>query len=253
MFKLTTISQILKGGETMKTLGFVLATMFALSVGCFAAVGTVTATIDMYADNAILALPNVPVNPDPMSVFDGSGIDPTYNITRFDAVGQGYTSYDGDPQGPYGNMLLGDGFWCAGAAGQTISYEAIPDGVPDASGNKTDMWISLPGAGNGNGGSAIIGNPFAHTVAIDKGTYTGDHIFFTDGTKLLTWGDAVNNVDAQGNPDPWVSPTMTYFTGFGYDDIWYDNSIGDVYQLDPGKGYWIATYKDNLAMIIPAD
>jgi len=224
----------------MKTLVLVLALTFVLSAGCFA----VQATIDMYADNALLALPQVPLNPDPNAVFASSGIDPMYNIQRWDMLAQGYVGLD--DSGVYGNMLLGDGFWCAGTAGQTISYEAVPDGVPDGSGNKTDMWISLPGAGLGNGGSAIIGNPFAHSVDVDKGSYSGDHIFFTDGTKLLTWGEACQD------PYNWVSPVMTYWAGFGYDDVWFDNTAGP-YQLDPGKGYWIATYRDNLAMIIPAD
>lgn len=219
----------------MRTLVLTLAMVFILSVGCFA----VTATIDMYADNCLLALPNVPLDPNPDSVFVGSGIDPWYNITRWDAIGGGYCSLD--DSGAYGNMLLGEGFWCAGTEGQTISYTALNDGV-----DLTDMWISLPGTGAGTGGLTIVGNPFAHLVDVDKGSYTGDNIFFTDGTTLLTWGEACQD------PYNWVSPTMTYWSGYGYDDVWFDNTAGP-YQLDPGKGYWIGTNKDNLAMIIPAN
>lgn len=224
----------------MKTLVLVLAMMFVMSVGCFA----VTATIDVYNANALLALPNVPINPDPASVFATSGMDPMYNITRWDPIGGGYCSLD--DSGAYGNMLLGDGFWLVGTEGATITYDAVADGVPDAGGKKTDMWISLPGMGNGTGGNAIVGVPFAHNVAVDKGSYTGDHIFFTDGTKLLTWGEACQA------PYNWVGPTMTYWSGFGYDDVWFDNTAGP-YELEAGKGYWIATNVDNLAMIIPAD
>ncbi len=240
MFKSYNISRMLSGGETMKTLVLALALVCMLSAGCLAA----TATIDLYADSALLALPQVPLDPNPDTVFASSGIDPWYNIARWDSIGGGYTYLD--DTGAFGNMLLGDGFWCAGTQGQHIQYDAVLDGVPDSNGNKTDMWISLPGQGNGNGGSAIIGNPFAHSIDVDKGTYTGDNIFFTDGTTMLTWGEACQD------PYNWVSQTLTYWTGFGYDMVWFDNTSGP-YQLDPGMGYWIGTYKDNLAMIIPAD
>lgn len=222
----------------MKTLVLVIAMIFVLSMGCFA----VTASLDVYAENSLLALPNVPLNPDPISVFATSGIDPTYIITRWDAVGQGYASYDGweGEPGAFGNMLLGDAFWLVANGTETITYPALDDGV-----GLTDMWISLPGAGNGIGGSQIIGVPFAHNVAVDKGSYTGDNIFFTDGTALLTWGQACQA------PYNWVSPTMTYWYGVGYDDVWFDNTAGP-YELETGKGYWISTFRDNLAMIIPA-
>jgi len=242
MFKSYTISRMLRGGETMKTLGFVLAFVMAMSVASFAD----TAEFDLYGTSKnMVSLPQVPLNSDPLEVFASSSVDPSYNITRW--TGVGYVSYDPDDPTGYGNMLLGDGFWCGGSKNAVISYEAVADGVPDSNGQMTDMWISLPGAGNGNGGRHLIGTPFAHEILVDKGSYNGDNIFFTDGTTLLTWGEACQD------PYNWIGPTITYWTGLGYDDVWYDGSNPEAMSLMPGRAYWVATSKDNLAMIIPAD
>lgn len=245
MFKVTSKTHyLLKGGETMKKFGLVIGLVVGLSTASFAA--TETVSFDIYQGWNLIAAPCVPVDPAPLSVFAGAidGIDG--NLTRNDPAAGGITwdSLGGDEA--FGNVLLGDGYWLyQNSEGEsTISYEGLPDGIPDVNNNETDMWISLPGAGNGNGGWHIIGNPFNHDVSVDSGAGTGDKIFFTDGTTVKTWGEAV---DAG-----WVSDVMTgNDPATGGINVQY-NGLGDTDKLSAGKGYWLQTIKDNLAMIIPA-
>jgi len=164
----------------------------------------------------------------------------------------GGITFDGDVNA-FGGILLGEGYWlnCEGSGG-TVSNEivGIPDGVPSG-GTMTDMWISLPGHqtdGLDAGGWHIIGHPFNHATCVNKiaggnESYVGDHIWFTDGTTLKTWEEAVYAT--------WVDYKFSGNESFGGADVQYDGGGYDTY-LRPGKGYWVNTYKDNLAMIIPA-
>ena len=227
----------------MRAIGLMLAVLAGFSVGCSADV----ITIDLYSNRCLMVLPQVPINPDPMDVFgmnSGLGaIDPSGNITRWDPRRGGvgaYVAFDPDMPQNYGGMLIGDGFWVLGNNGDQISYDAIADGVPCQSA-MMDMMIARPGAGNGKGGRHIIGLPFNHPIPIDLGSGYGDHIFFSDGTAILNWGQAV---DAG-----WVNPVMTTWTGLGYRDLWVDSQE----SIQPGKGYWFLTFRDNLAMIIPGN
>jgi hypothetical protein len=144
-------------------------------------------------------------------------------------------------------VLLGDGYYYyANETHSVVSYDGVPDGVPDGSGNMTDMWISLPGNqfdGKDKGGWHMIGHPFNHDVTSDKGSGTGDNLFFTDGTTLKTWGEAVDAGWVDGTLSGWDSGTS--FT------ITYDG-LGDRMDLQAAHAYWLLTYRDNLAMIIPA-
>lgn len=219
----------------MKTLGLVLALAFVLAGACVAD----TATFDVLTSWNCVSAPLVPFNPDPMNVFAGINIVGT--LSRFDATTQSGVIYDDLEPETFGNVLLGDGYWLLSDGNYTVSYEGVPDGVPDGSGNMTDMWISLPGYrldGQDAGGWHLIGQPFNHETAVIE------NLYLTDGTTLKTWEEAV----AAG----WCGNTLYAFdpvTQSGY-SVTYD--IGDDDHLRPGLGYWFYTNKDNLALIIPA-
>jgi len=209
---------LLKGGETMRTLGLVLALLFVVAGSSIAD----TVTYDVYGTAGggdglwqLITAPLVPFNPDPTSVFAGAPDGLNYNLIRQDPS-SGMISYDeGDP-GSFGNVLLGDGYYLHCYGDGTIQYTGVPDGVPDTTGKKTDMWISLPGdQGDGQdlGGWHIIGTPYNHNVPVNKGgAFTGNNISFTDGTTLKTWSEAT--------AANWVSSLM-----FGTDPLNGDYAI----------------------------
>jgi hypothetical protein len=251
----------------MKTLGLVLA-MVALVGGSCLASSTVTASFSVNTSGyALIALPQVPVDPavggtqasnqngDPNGVF--GQIKTSSGFTLQTWTGGGYSTW-GIHSTTFGGMLLGAGYWVSGSAlpsSGVVSYAALPDGVPDMDSNgnavldsvgypvQTDMYISLPGLGLGTGGWIMIGHPFNHVTAINPSgsQLDGSRILFTDGTTTLGWKAAVTA--------GWVGSTLQKWTGGGYSNTGYNH--GQTNTLTPGSGYWIQTYKDNLAMIIP--
>lgn len=229
----------------MRTLVLVLG---LLIVACGASMGD-SVTVDTYAGWNLVAAPLVPINPAPESVYSQFDLMFTTALLRFDGPTQSQIPYDpwATPPTVFGNVLLGDGYWVGDPDAHKIIYDGVPDGVPDGSGNKTDMWISLPGEqadGQDNGGWHLIGQPFNHDTAIDFGNLNGENIKFTDGTTMKTWDEAV-----QAN---WVADSALFFDGVSQSQ----KSTGYFFNEDDhfraGHGYWVQTKKDNLAMIIPA-
>ncbi len=141
--------------------------------------------------------------------------------------------------------LLGDGFWLYNDGGSTVhvTYDGVPSGVPDGSGNKTDMWISLPGKGDG-GSWHIIGVPFDNDIICDDGDGLGGNIKFTDGTQMLDWDSAFQAGWVNDRFSGWNAATG----GF---DVSYNGETEDD-TLRAGHGYWVQTYVPNMAMILPA-
>ncbi|MEN6358308.1 MAG: hypothetical protein ABFD83_14645 [Armatimonadota bacterium] len=222
----------------MKLISVVLALVIVVS--CSALADGVT--YDVYDEWNCISAPLVPLNSDPLNVFDGIPI--INNLTRFDAQTQGNVGYDDlDPTG-FGNVLLGDGLWLLSNDEYTVSYEGVADGIPSGS-VMTDICISLPGDsldGEDVGGYQLIGTPFNHDVPMTVSS-PGDNIKITDGTRLLTLKEAADS--------GWCEAFMT-----GYDaTIGSQFSCGydlcDREEMEPGYGYWFLTYKDNLIMIIP--
>ncbi|MCX8053141.1 MAG: hypothetical protein N3B12_04985 [Armatimonadetes bacterium] len=224
----------------MKTFGLVLALLVMGSAVCMAA----SVTIDLYTPWNYIACPLVPFDPNPESVF--AGVDVYYNLFRYDAATGSEFFYDG--VGPFGNILLGEGYYLLNVGNvPSISYSGVPDGVPDSSGNMTDMWISLPGVqgDEGGGGWHLIGHPFNHDTPTNGPGGSGDNIWFTDGTTLKTWDEAV----IAG----WVSETMMYFDGVSQTSLTMTyQGWGNDDTLRAKYAYWVETKKDNLALIIPA-
>lgn len=242
----------------MKTLGLVLAMLLVISASALAD----TATLDVYYGWNQIGCPLVPMNleveaydgldhTEPYFAFDEIGDDLlNYKMSRWDPVNGGLLTYLVDDA--FGKLLLGDGYNVEVTlpGKTTITYTGVPNGVPDAGGNKTDMWISLPGIqGDSNvpvgGGWHLISTPYQDDVPAYGFDDFGNpywNIFFTDGTEVLDWLAAV---DAN-----WVGDTMYGITG-GLSSVVTYGSETD-YIMKSGRGYWIETKKDNIAMIIIA-
>lgn len=220
----------------MKKLGLVLA---LVCVTCLPAVAEVV-TFDLYPGYETVACPIVPFDPEPSAVFNGLDFENgSPALMRMDAVSKNLVTYDywSMPDTAFGGILLGDGYlvWNDTGASATMTINGVPDGVPDALGNKTDMWISLPKAG-----WSLIGYPYNTPLTIDQDT--GDPIFFTDGTSVKRWDAAVTA--------GWIGDNIQRFNGIGWSLAGFNYYDED--QLLPGKGYYIYTNVDNLAMIITA-
>lgn len=238
MFKFTSKLKIAKGGEMMRTLGLVLVMMMVLTGAAFAA----STTISLVSGSNLMGPTLVPFDPNPEVCWDElqdpyAGFIPPGSMTRWDPVGGSFMDYDMEAS-PF-NILLGDGYWVTASADVDLVYDGVPNGVPDSGGIKTDMWLSLPGLKESptnlnSGGAQIISTPYDEEVSCDN-------VYFTDGTTLKSWMQAAS--------DGWVGISMTYFQGGSFGDIYPEN--GDI--LSPGWGYWVQTYKDDLAMIVVAN
>lgn len=226
---------ISRGGETMKKLGLVLALVFMVGGAAIAA----DVSYDVYQGWNLIAAPIVPLDPDPVNVLNGLTI--MNRIQRFDAASGGDVLYARGAESDFGSILLGDGYWLYvdSEAGATVTYSGVEDGVP-TNGVKTDMWLSLPGVQGDEttqGGWHLIGHPYNHETPVGV---DGANITFTDGTTVKTWKQAVD--------DGWVDGYMYGFEG-GEFSVGYTR-FAEQSTLLPFHGYWLYTYKGNIAMII---
>jgi len=239
----------------MKTLVLVLALMVVATGACVAE----TVTFDLYQGWTLLAVPQVPFNPGVTDVFKtptGAAI-PTLDCLATFVNGSDFP-YNSDMKDYWTGLLLGQGYWIwveqstipEGSDRVTVQYDGVANGVPDSTGAKTDMWISLPGVDldgdtvNDSGSWHMIGNPFNQFVDL---TAPGA-ITFTNGTTTKTWAEAC----APG-PDKWVDEYMGGFVGSDLPSSYLGWDAGYIPYLLPAAGYWIFTYQPNLAMIVKAD
>lgn len=234
----------------MKTLVLVLALALLVGAACCAA-NVSSCQYDVYAGWNLISCPLVPFNPDPTVVFAEAPQGVYNNLTRWDPTYGGITLSEDEPE-TFGNILLGDGYWLLCYSGPTtLHFSGVVDGVatgPNPS-DRTDMWISLPGNTVQNTGAwHMIGNPFAHYVPVNEpDDWTGKNILFTDGTVMLTWEQASKP------PYTWVNAQMDgWNAASGGLTVRYDGD-GDFDYLAPGQGFWLMTYKPNIAMIIKAE
>lgn len=222
----------------------------ALLVMCAVPASADTATIDVYEGWNMVCAPLVPFDPTPTNVFNPLDVDWTCSLQRWDAPTQSMEAYSiFNPN--FGNCLLGDGYFLYVPAGQpaSASYAGVPDGIPDAGGNMTDVMLMLPGDqldANDTGGWHLVGHPYNHDTSFDVIPYTflGDNILVTDGHELKTIAEA-----ASAN---WLEEPFQYWNGASQamETAGYFFATDD--HLRGGQGYWIKTKKDNLALIIPA-
>lgn len=227
-------TRLRKGGDMMKrVLMLTIITLFVIGIG---AVNAETVSTTLYPGLNLIGPPVVPFDPDPMSVFKnntGANLDLS-NLVRYDSVLKGYIGYDELFPEDYGNVLLGEGAWLTQGTTVTWQYDGAPNGLKDSNNVKTDMWISLPKAG-----LSLIGTPFNNSVLLAD-------VQVTNGTQTISWDQAVNL--------QWVDSTIVGYNAVlrGYYDVGTDDILFDIVTLDPFHGYWVKSFQDNLALIIPA-
>jgi len=199
------------------------------------AVETVSTTVTLTGTKNLISLPCIPLDTNPMSVFTGISID--NNLTSWDPVDQVGNIYSTANPDAFGGILAGEGYWVNGAARQRFTYQSFTSGV-QIDGIPTDTWIPLPGSDDGmnKGGRNLIGCPYNNSIPVSS-------IQFTNGVDIKSWSAAYSA--------GWVSSTISYWTDSGYNNITC-NGPSSVIALQPGRGYWVQTNVDNLAMIISA-
>jgi hypothetical protein len=216
-----------------KTLVFVIA--LVLAMGMMASAATYTA--DLQPGWNFISVPLVPYDSSVAAVF--GGIDVMFDVAMLQSM-KDNASIAYDPFDEEGcdlqNIFVGQGYYINMFDSATFSYEGVADGVPDSQNVMADMWISFPVKG-----WQMIGTPFNHDVNVNadgEEMGDGDNIFFTDGSSLKNWGEAV---EAQ-----WVADCAQN------DDGTVGFFFNDFSKFEPGKGYYFETKVDNLAMIVPA-
>jgi len=204
-----------------------LALLAAVAAAAPASAGVVTITSPpgtVVSGWSLLALPGIPLYPDPPTVMGSIPIDA--KLYRWDAATQSLVAYDEWMPEGFGNMLLTDGYWLQASSAQTISYTGLDDN------DSMDVWISLPKAG-----WTLFGNPFTYSFP-----WTDAKVL--DGNVTVSMADAVHT---HGWLQPlgywWDSSTQSLLT-YGLPDDWPDTDT-----LLAWHGFWIQTNVDKIALI----
>ncbi len=173
---------------------------------------------------SLIAVPAIPEDPSPESVFAGIPIDG--NLYRWEAASRSLMIYDAWSPESYGGILLGDGHWLQTTAPATISYEGRYQA--------NDQWISLPSVG-----WTLIGQPFNYSTPwANVKVHNGKSVLsMHDATRLEGWMNSVGYW--------WDSATQ------GLCDLGLEEDFAYHTTLQPWHGYWVESYVDNLSLIIP--
>ncbi len=216
-----------------------LAVLGLLTLGVMASAST--SVVLLKTGQNLIAASLVPYDPTPSTCFrddfePSMPIDLHLKLQRWNASNQSYVPYNKYQTSLYGKVLLGDGAWLKNPLAPVFwVYEGVPNGVPDGSSKKTDMWISLPKAGN-----TLIGNPFYESIV-------WANCLMTDGNVTITV------TQAKGAPYNWTTGIAKGWNTStnGYYDVRVE-SYAPNQELLKSQGYWIKTNVNNLALIIPA-
>jgi hypothetical protein len=239
----------------MKKVGLlVVLAATAVLLGCSAvssAPTTVTSPANLFATGwNLFALPAIPTTPGPGAVFDEIGGDEGVDyrsLYRWDAPLQGLVRFDMWAPDDFGNLLLGDGYWIRFDPGDPnqVSFTGITDN------DSTDMWISLPKAG-----WTIIGHPYSYPqpeTAPGEPYYVGtpylwDNVSVTDGTVTKSMYDA-----CQYGAN-WLDSTAFWFDSSNQSliNLGLSDDFPQCDSLIAWHGYWVRTFRDNLALILDA-
>lgn len=212
-----------------------LMVVAALCMPASAAITTVEAPVPGPINGGwnLMSLPAIPTNPAPPAVLDEYAEWLENSILRWDAAVQGVKIYSEWTPDDFGNLLLSEGYWLIlpdAVPPAQLSFEGITDN------DTTDMWISLPKAG-----WTIIGCPYSYSV-------DWNDVEITDGTVTIPL--------AAARDDHWLDTICWWWDSsipggallsIGLDDEWTETTT-----LNPWQGYWVQSFRDNLALIVPA-
>lgn len=231
-------------------LGVLVAVLTVCSV-CFAEVTTITSPPGVFSRGwNLFALPAFPTQPAPGSLFDELGGNEglgVRGVSRWDAPTQQLLLLSASAPGDFGNILPGDGYWVRLKTGDptTISFTGIADQ------DGTDMWISLPCAG-----WTLIGYPYSYPAPDSEpgepffvgDAYPWESVSVTDGTVTKTL------YEASQRGARWISSNAYWFDSMtqGALDIGLPEDFPMSDSMVAWHGYWVKSYKDNLALIMEA-
>ena len=225
-----------------------VAALMTCSV-CFAATTVTSPPGAFSAGWNLFALPAIPTEPAPGSVLDELGGEEGLEVRgmhRWDALTQNLLPFSTQTREDFGNLLPGSGYWVRLGPEDptTISFTGVTD--PDS----TDMWINLPRAG-----WTLIGHPYSYPAPDPDAErdYVGDAYLWhsvnvTDGTVTKTLYEA-SQYSAY-----WVNSNVYWFDSSrqGIGDIGLPDDCSTSDSLIAWHGYWVKSYKDNLALIMEA-
>lgn len=168
-------------------------------------------------------------------------------LSRWDSAKQQYVIFDEHRPASFGNLSVGDGY-----AINLIMRDSSRVSFNGISENDTaDMWISLPKAG-----WTLIGYPHSYPSPDPypgPPYYVGTPYYWAD-VKVTDGIETKSLRDASQYGANWLSSVA----------LWYDNTSGrevtlglpddnpDEQSLIGWHGYWVRTYKDDLALIFEA-
>ena len=178
------------------------------------------------AGTNLVAMPAVPLNPDPAAVFESIPIDGL--LIRWDAAKQSSYAYDMWNPDLFGNVLIGEGYWITTASGASSTYQGLTDT------DSMDIWISLPKAGWN-----LIGNPFSYE-------YTWGDAKVTDGNETISLAVARDRGWLVSVATWWDAPLGSSRDVGCPDDYCYTD------VLYPWHGYWVRSSIDKIALILEA-
>lgn len=205
--------------------GLVLIVAMAATMPASAALTTITSPPGaVSAGWNLIALPGIPVDPDPANVLTGINIDG--NLYRWDAAMQGLYQYDMWSPDQFGNMLLTDGYWLQSDNSATISYSGLDDN------NSMDVWISLPKAG-----WSLIGNPF--------------NADFSWPSAKVVDGNVTVDLQQAAYTNGWLNSIGFWWDGTtqGLYDIGIPDDFAWTETMQAWHGYWIQSNVDKIALI----
>lgn len=154
-----------------------------------------------------------------------------YILFRWESTNQSMYVYDmlGEPNGPFGGVLLGDGYWLNAPSAWTVSYSCRLDTI--------DQWVA-PGQGNW----MLLAHP-----------QNSDTNWEFGGSEMHSGNQVRGIVNASQYGVGWI-----WSVGFYWDnatssllDIGFSGDLPSDDTLRVWRGYWFQFIQDDKALIIP--
>jgi len=193
----------------------------------------------------IVSVPAIPRNPDPKVVFSNFLVSGSLDqLYRWDSPVGSWVLYDEWSPGVFRGILLAEGYYFMydptkyqPGHDPSISFDGITEN------DTTDMWVSLPGLqyDDAEGGWTIVGCPYSVP-------YPWEAVKITDGTTTLTVREASRLANPWLTDEQWAWNAQKQ----SFEKLGLPETFPDRLDMEPWQGYWIRTFKDNLALIFEA-